>query len=338
MKQPKSTMAAMAFAMGIMGSTVSAQGQSAPRIEFLYSPFTDYAPFFVAQEMGFFERYGVNVSLAPKTGTAETIQLVASGNSEGGAATWGAGLFNSIHMGATVTIVATMARMPESGRSPSPLMVSQQAWDDGIRSVEDLRGRRIGIPGPGGFGIYSVALALEMGGLTLDDVEAVFLPPPATAAAFVNGSIQAGWSIEPFATQLEAQGLGQRLVEDHAYGVELGFIAFNSDFVAANEDAIVALLAGYIEASRLLDSGGWSDPAVQAIIGEYTGMEPDLLNNIAYTVRPADGSINLESVRAQEAFFRDRGALEYDGEIDISQVYRTDLLERANALVDGEQR
>lgn len=337
MKKSTSHIAALAFSAGIMASTTVAQAQSGP-IEFLYSPFTDYAPFFVAQEMGMFERYGVAVSLAPKTGTAETIQLVASGNSEGGAATWGAGLFNSINMGATVTIVATMARMPESGRSPSPFMVSQQAWDDGVRSVEDLRGMRIGMPGPGGFGIYSVALALEMGGLTLDDVEAVYLPPPATAAAFLNGSIQAGWSIEPFATRLEAEGLAQRLVEDHAYGVELGFIAFNTDFVEANEDAIVALLAGYIEASRLLDGGGWTDPEVQAIIGEYTGMEPDLLNDIAYTVRPADGAINLDSVRAQEAFFHSMGALEYEGEIDISQVYRTDLLERANALVDSAQQ
>ncbi|SEP07532.1 NMT1-like family protein [Salinihabitans flavidus] len=337
MKKPTSHIAALTFSAGIMASIAVAQAQSGP-IEFLYSPFTDYAPFFVAQEMGMFERYGVDVSLAPKTGTAETIQLVASGNSEGGAATWGAGLFNSINMGATVTIVATMARMPESGRSPSPFMVSQQAWEDGIRSVEDLRGQRVGIPGPGGFGIYSVALALETGGLTVNDVEAVYLPPPATAAAFLNGSIQAGWSIEPFATRLEEEGLAQRLVEDHAYGVELGFIAFNTEFVEANEDAIVGLLAGYIEASRLLDGGGWDDPEVQGIIGEYTGMEPDLLNNIAYTVRPADGTINLDSVRAQEAFFHSMGALEYEGEIDISQVYRTDLLERANALVDSAQQ
>ncbi|KPQ02783.1 MAG: NitT/TauT family transport system substrate-binding protein [Rhodobacteraceae bacterium HLUCCA12] len=337
MKKPTSHIAAVICSAGIMASSAAAQAESEP-IEFLYSPFTDYAPFFVAEEMGMFERYGVDVRLSPKTGTAETIQLVASGNSEGGAATWGAGLFNSINMGATVTIVATMARMPESGRSPSPFMVSQQAWDDGIRSIEDLRGQRVGIPGPGGFGIYSVALALETGGLTLDDVEPVYLPPPATAAAFQNGSIQAGWSIEPFATRLETEGLAQRLVEDHAYGVELGFIAFNTEFVEANEDAIVGLLAGYIEASRLLDSGGWDDPEVQAIIGEYTGMEPDLLNNIAYTVRPDDGTINLDSVREQEAFFRSLDALEYEGEIDIRQVYRTDLLERANALVDDAQQ
>lgn len=310
--------------------------QDLPRMQFLYSPFTDYAPFFVAKDLGYFDAFGVDVDLAPKAGTAETIQLIASGNSEAGAATWGAGLFNSINMGSTVTIVATMARMPEDGRSPSPFMVSERAWNEGVTSVEDLRGKRVGIPGPGGFGFYSVALALEKGGLTLDDIEPVFLPPPATAAAFANGAIDAGWSIEPFATQLEREGLGRRLVEDHANGVELGFIAVNSDYVARNEDAVVALVAGYLKASRLLDGGGWTDPGIQTIIGRYTGMDPDLLNGIAYTVRPEDGSVDMTSVRAQEQFFREMGALEYEGEVDIDGIYRKDLLDRANALLDQQ--
>lgn len=310
--------------------------QDLPEMQFLYSPFTDYAPYFVAEELGYFEDFGVDVDLAPKSGTAETIQLIASGNSEAGAATWGAGLFNSIDMGSTVTIVATMARMPEEGRSPSPFMVSERAWNEGVTSVEDLRGKRVGIPGPGGFGVYSVALALEKGGLTLNDIEPVYLPPPATAAAFANGSIEAGWSIEPFATQLEKEGLGRRLVEDHANGVELGFIAVNSDYVAENEDAVVALLAGYLKAARLLDGGGWTDPELQEIIGRYTGMEPDLLNDIAYTVRPNDGAVDMTSVRAQEQFFREMNALEYDGEVDIDAIYRKDLLDRANALLDQQ--
>ena len=156
---------------------------------------------------------------------------------------------------------------------------------------------------------------------------------PATAAAFANGSIEAGWSIEPFATQLEKEGLGRRLVEDHANGVELGFIAVNSDYVAENEDAVVALLAGYLKAARLLDGGGWTDPELQEIIGRYTGMDPDLLNNIAYTVRPEDGAVDMTSVRAQEEFFRDMGVLEYEGEVDIDAIYRKDLLDRANALL-----
>ncbi|MGU3576552.1 ABC transporter substrate-binding protein [Brucellaceae bacterium C25G] len=307
-----------------------AHADQRPAIEFLYSPYADYAPFFIAKERGYFDDQGVDVTLTAKGGTAETIQMLASGHVQAGAATWGAGLFNSIQSGATVAIVATSARMPDTVPSPSPFMVSKAAWDAGIRSVEDLKGKRVGIPGPGGFGLFSVAKALEKGGLTVDDVEAIYLPPPATAAAFANGGLEAGWSIEPFAQQLEKQGLGVRLVEDHTFGTELGFIAFNKEFLEENEDAVVGFLAAYLKAARELDNGGWKDDQNLDIVAKYTGTERDLLKSIPYTVRSEDGSIDLNSVREQEDFFRKRGNLEYQGNIDIDKVYRRDLLEKAN--------
>lgn len=326
-------MAAAAAAALALPFAAPAWAQDKPKIEFLYSPFADYAPFFVAKELGYFDEFGLDVTIAPKSGTAETIQMLASGNAIAGGATWGAGLFNSIHSGATVTIVATMAKMPATVPSPSPFMVSEQAWQAGIREAKDLKGKRVGIPGPGGFGLYSVAKALEKGGLTVDDVEAVYLPPPATAAAFANGGLEAGWSIEPFALQMEKQGLARRLVEDHTFGTELGFIAFNNEFAKQNEDAVVKFLAAYLKAARLLDNGGWKDESILDIVAEYTGTEKDILKGIAYTIRSEDGSIDLASVREQEDFFRASGDLEYEGPIDIDSVYRKDLLQKANELL-----
>lgn len=314
-----------------------AWAEKQPKLEFLYSPYADYAPFFVAKELGYFEDFGAEVTLSPKGDTAETIQMLASGNIEAGGATWGASLFNALDRGATVAIIATLARMPASVPSPSPFMVSQKAWDAGIRSVVDLKGKRVGIPGPGGFGMFSVAKALEKGGLTIEDVEPIYLPPPATAAAFANGALEAGWSIEPFAQQLEKQGLGRRLVEDHTFGTELGLIAFNQDFVVENEDLVVRFMAGHLKAARLLDNGGWQDDKVLEVVSKYTGTEPDTLRGIPYTVRSDDGAIDMASVREQEEFFRKRGALEYEGPADIEGVYRLDLLKRANDLLASKK-
>lgn len=320
----------------LAASTTGPASSAEPtKLTFLYSPFADYAPFFVAKDKGYFDDVGLDVTLATKSGSAETFQLLASANVEAGGATWGAGLFNAINDGATIAIAATIARMPTSGRSPSPFLVSQKAWDAGIQTVADLKGKKVGIPGPGGFGEYSVAKALGKGGLTLADVEAVNIPPPATAAAFANGGLEAGWSIEPFATQIEQEGLGKRLVEDHVPGTELGFIAFNSDFLKANEDAVVRFLAAYLKASRELDSGGWKDPEIKKIVASYTGAPIELLEGISFTVRPANGEIDLASVRDQEAFFRAQKSLTYEGDIDLTKVYRTDLLDKANKLLEG---
>lgn len=325
------------LALGLAGLTAgNVLAQDKPAIEFLYSPFADYAPFFLAEDLGYYDEFGLDVTLSPKGGTAETIQLLASGQVVTGAATWGAGLFNSINSGSTVTVVGTLAKMPDTVPSPSPFMISTQAWDAGIHDVAGLKGKRVGIPGPGGFGLYSVAKALEKGGLTLEDVEVVYLPPPATAAAFANGGLEAGWSIEPFALQLEQQGLGKRLVEDHTFGTELGFIAFNNDYVAANEDAVVRFVAATLKAARQLDNGGWSDDALIEIVAKYTGTEIATLKGIAYTIRSEDGSIDLNSVREQEEFFRTQNSLEYEGSVDIDSVYRRDILEKANALLAAQ--
>ncbi len=314
-------------------SAVPAFAADAPVIHFLYSPYADYAPFFLAKEKGYFDAFGVQVELAPKTGTAETVQLLASGNAEAGGSSWGAGLFNSIVGGETITIVGTVARLPSGGASPSPFLLSKKAQEAGIKTVADLKGKRIGIPGPGGFGEYSVAKALEKGGLTLADVEPVYLPPPATAESFANGGLEAGWSIEPFASQIVGQDLAVRLVEDHVDGTELGFLAFNSDFVRDHEDAVVRFVAAYLKAARELDNGGWKDPAVRKIVADYTGSPAELFEQIALTVRSPDGSIDIASVREQEAFFRKQGQLQYEGDIDLDTIYRRDLLAKANELL-----
>jgi NitT/TauT family transport system substrate-binding protein len=306
------------------------------KISFLYSPFTDYAPFFVAKDKGYFDDYGVDVDLSVKSGTAETVQLLATGKADAGGSTWGAGLFNAIELGSTVTVIAQLARMPESGRDPSPLMVSEKAWQGGVREVADLKGKKVGIPGPGGFGEYSVALALGTGDLTLDDVELVNIGPPDAAAALSNGSIDATWTIEPFRTFLEKDKIARAISEGHAAGVELGFVAFNDDFVKNNEDAVVRFTAAYVKAARELDSGGWDDPEIKKIVAKWTELPEDVLDGVGLTVRTEDGSLDMDSVREQEQFFRDRGSLEYEGEADIDSVYRKDLLDRALKLLDEQ--
>lgn len=318
-------------------TTAPATSAETPKIVFGYSPFTDYAPFFVAEEKGYFDEMGLDVELIPKSGTAETYQLLAAGQLIAGGSTWGCSFFNAVEQGTLVAIVGPLATMPTSGKSPSPLMVSKKAYDSGeVTKVADLKGKRVGIPGPGGFGEYSTLLALQTGGLTLDDVELVNVGPPETGVAMENGSVVASWTIEPFSTFLEREGIATVLSGDHAQGVELGFLAFRREFVEENPDATARFVAAFLKASRELDAGGWEDPENRKIIEEYTQLPGDILDEIGFTVRSQDGSINFDSVREQEDFCRERDALEYEGEVDLDSLYRKDLLQQANELLSSQ--
>lgn len=320
---------------GPAATPTSAPTEAPTKITFVYSPYTDYAPFFVAEDKGYFDQMGVDVELVPKGGaTAETYQMMAAGEVTAGGSTWGCSFFNAVKQGTMVSIIAPMATMPLTGKSPSPLMVSKKAYDSGeVTTVADLKGQKVGIPGPGGFGEYSVMLALKAAGLSIDDVELVNLGPPETGPAMENGSVVASWTIEPFSTFLEREGMAVVLSSDHAKGVELGFLAFSSDFVKANPEATARFTAAYLKANSELAAGGWNDPVIRAIVEKYTELPGDVLSAVGLTVRSEDGSIDLDSVRDQEAYCRERGNLEYEGELDLDSIYSTDVLKRAIELL-----
>ncbi|MCD1572229.1 ABC transporter substrate-binding protein [Agromyces mediolanus] len=312
------------------GEPASETAEDAPKITFLYSPYADYAPFFLAEEKGYFEDAGVDVELISKSGSSgETYQQVSTGNIVAGGATWGAGLFNATKAGASLSVIASVSRIPESGKNPSPLLASEQS---GITEAEQLKGKKIGIPGDGGFGIYSVHLALESAGLSLDDVELVNLSPGDIPPALANGSIDATWSIEPISSAVISQGLAHEILDvDYQAGVELGALVFNTDYVEKHPAAVVAFTSAYLKAVQELADGGWQDADDQAVIAEYTDLPVETLTSIGLTVQDPEGAIDWKDVARQEAFFRDRGALEFQGDSGIEQVFRADLLEQASA-------
>jgi NitT/TauT family transport system substrate-binding protein len=316
------------------GEGASESAEDAPKITFLYSPYADYAPFFLAEDKGYFEDAGVDVELISKSGSSgETYQQVSTGNITAGGATWGAGLFNATKAGASLSVIASVSRIPEEGKNPSPILASEQS---GITDAKDLEGKKIGIPGDGGFGIYSVYLALDSAGLSLDDVELVNLSPGDIPAALANGSVDATWSIEPISSAVIAQGLGNEILDvDYHAGTELGALVFNTDYVEQHPAAVEAFTAAYLKAVNELADGGWQDADDQEIIAKYTDLPVETLTAIGLTVQDPEGAIDWTDVARQEAFFRERGSLEFDGESGIEDVFRADILEKAAAQAAG---
>ncbi|CAN5737345.1 ABC transporter substrate-binding protein [soil metagenome] len=307
-------------------------------MEFLYAPATFYAPFFVAEDKGYFDDYGVDVTLANKSGTAETIQLLATGQSQSGGSTWGSGFFNSIALGSTVSLVSQLAKVPSATdvKPVSPLIVSKARFDSGeLDTVAELAGKRVGIPGPGAFGEYSVYLAITGGGVAWDDVELVNLGPPDAGAALETGQVDASFSIEPLATLFAAQDLTTSVSDHHAAGVELAFIAFNDAWLEENTDTVIRFTAAYLKAARELESGNWEDPEIRDIVAKYTELPLDVLGQIGLTESSPDGSFDEASIRAQEAYFREAGQLEYEGDADLESVLQPEILAAANAFLEA---
>lgn len=305
------------------------------KLSFLYLPVADYAPVFVAKEKGYFKELGLDVDLVPKDATAETVPLLASGNVLAGGSSWGAGLFNALNSGVGVTVVGQLARIPESGRSPVHFMVAGKKPTTGETDLAgSLKGRRIGVLGAGALTVYLAAEVHKSHGLQLSEIEMINLPMHTFGQAFANDSIQAGIVFEPFASGFEEQGIAHSAVEGFSRGTEMGFIAFNSEFLKKNEEAVVGFMTAFLRAARELKDGGWSQPEIQAILKKYTKLNENHFSKIGYTEVDPQGRIDLESVREQEAFFMEQENLIYKTPIDLSKHYREDISQKAAQRLD----
>lgn len=321
----------MAVAAGLVlfGGAAVAQ----PKMTLMYLPVSDYAPMFVAKEKGYFDALGVDVTLAPKDASSETVPLIAAGRVTAGGLSWAASFFNAAATGSTISVVTQFMRMPQSGRPPAHVMLNQTFADKGLK-LADMKGRKFGVLGAGAFTVYLAAQALQSVGLKYDDVEIVHLVPPAFGQAFANGAIDAGIVFEPFATQFEEKKIAVPVSPPgFAAGTEYGILGVNTDYLKANEDAVVRMVAGFLYAARELENGGWKDRPTVDMVRKYMRIEPEMFAKMGLGVTDPKGQIALETVKAQEAFFRSRGWLNYKEPLNYDSFMRTDVALKADKLL-----
>lgn len=101
-----------------------------------------------------------------------------------------------------------LAHSPASPKSEAIVVPK----DSPIRSVADLKGKRVGL-NKGSDVNYLLVAALEKAGLSYKDIKPVYLPPADARAAFQRGAIDA-WAIwDPFLADVEAS-TGARQITD----------------------------------------------------------------------------------------------------------------------------
>ncbi len=297
-----------------------------------YVPVSIYAPLFVAKELGYYEELGLDVTLTANTGGSDLITLTAAGNLDISAAGAGPAFWNANAQGLPITIIAPGHQ--EGSPVATPLMISRTACESGaITSVADLAGKRVSVNAPGGTEFW-LGSALATAGLSIDDVDEQFLPFPDAIAALDSGAIDAAMIGEPLATQAELDGFAVRLLPDFpVQGVQPTTIIANDDFLASNPDVATGFVAAYLKASRALSGDGFKDPAVLAIIEEYTGVPADLARLAMQPVYQPNGEISFATLAGLQTFFRGRDQLEYDTDIDPASLADTQYVDGALGLI-----
>ncbi len=326
---------AVAFAAAVV-LTGSAQAQSRP-VKVGVLKLTSSAPIFVGVEKGFFKEFGVEPELVYFQAAAPIATALAAGQLDVGATGLTAALYNIVLGGEKLWIVADKGR-EWPGYPLVAIVVQKDLWEGGLRSIKDLKGKRIGVTQLGSTFHYHIGHILEKEGLTLADVRMVPLQAmPATMEALKGKQVDAILVPQPFPGAAEAQGFGRILAwAGDLYPWQIAAV-FYSDALARDRARAVAFMKGYVKASRyyydaaLLQKDGQRahGPAydeVVAITAKYTGARPEIIK-LGFPFQDRNGRLLVPDIERQITWWAANGFMKKP--LPVRAVVDTSFVEEA---------
>lgn len=298
---------------------------------------TSSAPIFIGIEKGFFKEEGLDLDIEWFEAAQPIAVSTASNKVDIGATGITASLFNMVGSGQLLTIVADKGR-EHAGYSSSAILVRNDLWEKGIRKIEDLKGKRIGITQTGSTFHYMIGRLLEEKGLNLNDVEVVSLGKiGALMASLQSGQVDAVILNEPNISKVESAGYGKIISQvGDVMDYQTSAIFFSPKLVK-DKNIGVKFLKGYIKSTRYyydavlnLKDGkvvpGTNYNEVINIIAKYTGVPvEDVKSGLPYIDR--DGKLLSQDIQTQIDWYVSHKMI--DKPISSSQVVNADMWETA---------
>jgi len=284
-----------------------------------YVPALPWAPFFVAVEKGYFRERGLDVQLEPIQSTNDAVIQLTSGTYDVAAGGANVSFWNALSRGIKPIVAAPLHS--ETKPQATPLLISKAAHDSGkIKSVADLKGKKVAVNGKGAAIEYWLEKALNTGGLTTQDVDVQVVAFPDLAGALANGSVDAGVATEPFPTLFADKDLVYRLVDNFIPDFQVTMVYINPEFAKAKPQAAQKVIEGYLRGCRDLQGSGWKDDANAKAIEKYTKVPADVIKRAAPTICDPNGALHVDDFMQLQAFFMKRGDLTYKQPIEFAPL------------------
>jgi NitT/TauT family transport system substrate-binding protein len=215
-----------------------------------YIPSVQFAQFYLADEAGYYDEAGLNVTFQNKI-DPELITLLARGAVDIGMAD-GTSVIPAVSQGIPVRYGATIY-----GRDPNVVF---SLGETGIESAADLAGASIGIPGRYGSSWVALQALLASEGLTPADADITTYPDFGQAVAVGAGQVDAAtgfFNNEPVQLSLRGQEVNVLRVSDVAPLPGPGLVAGVAT-LESKGDALAAFTAATIRAMEEISA----DPQV----------------------------------------------------------------------------
>lgn len=214
------------------------------------------------------------------------------------------------------------------GYDYSTLLIRKDLVDSGrYKSFADLKGMRIAVAARGSGSESALNEALKKGGLTINDVNLIYLGFPEHFVALENHKIDASITNEPTVTLAIKKGVAVKASEKAIYpGQQTAVVLYSQSFIDDHRDQAQKFMNAYVRALRYyndaLSNGKLAGPTaddVISILTKYTKIkDPAIYRAITPNAADPDGHVHMAALRNDLKFFKQQGLVH--GKIRVEDV------------------
>jgi len=294
-------------------------------------PYTSFGPFFIAQEEGFFEEYGLDVEYVRMDSGTSPLALLEQGEIDVLGSGPSLGLFNALAGGSQIRVVADKGYLDQKGCTYMALL-APTIWAEANQdpTADALQGKRISID-PINFEAFMFDQILENVGLTLDDVNVDDIAPPALPEAFKNDAVDIVSVGDPWITRiLEDESIGiWKPYQDIVPDMQFGFVLFGASIQEKPNDAGARFLAALLRGVEQYGQG--KTPRNLEIMAQYTDLDVETLKAACWPPMNPSGDINLNTVNQFQDWAVSKGL--QDTFIPDEEYWDPSYLEKAQEFI-----
>ena len=293
---------------------------------------TSSAPLFIAMDKGFFAEEGIDIDAQWFDAAHPIAVSTASSKVDVGATGITASLYNMAANGQKLGIVADKGR-EQKGYSSSALLIATDEYNAGVKTLKDIKGKRIGITQKGSSFHYMLGRMLESQGMSLNDVEIVPLNKlSAVMAALESKQIDGCILNEPNITKVQKAGYGKLVVQvGDVIPYQTSAIFYSPEFMN-KKDVAVRFMRAYNKACNYYYEAAVEkkDPKkleeVVNIVAKYVkAPAEDIKAGLPYIDK--DGKLLVSDIDTQIKWYTANKMI--SGKLEAKDVANTSFLEEA---------
>lgn len=267
-------------------SVISGGGQEKTTLQLGFIPLTDCAPLIVAKEKGFFQEFGLNVTLSREPSWKAIAKGVVGGQLD--AAMMVAGMPLSLTMGAGNHQPVPVITALTLARNGNAITLSKKLYNQGVRNVEDFKAsiqstpdkvHTLGMVYPSSMHNLLLRYWLASGGIDPDrDVGLMVIPPPQMVSNLKAGNIEGYCVGEPWNSHAVKEDIGFVVATDLDIfpGHMEKVLGVREDWAKQNPQTHLALIKALLVACEYCDDPRNREEVLSLITQEqYVGSDPE---------------------------------------------------------------